>query len=52
VPSKADLQSWLEKKRWGPAQAARYLHVNVRTIQRWLAGDRRIPDWLETIISR
>jgi hypothetical protein len=50
LPSKADFKSWLRRNRYGPADAARHLKVNVRTVQRWLKGDRRIPNWLELLI--
>jgi len=51
MPSKADLQQWLKRKGWGPADAARHLKLNVRTIQRWLSGDRKIPNWLAVVIN-
>lgn len=49
MPSRVELESWLKAKGWGPAEAARHLHVNVRTVQRWLSGDRRIPDWVQVL---
>ena len=52
MPSKTELRSWMKTNGYGPADAARYLKVNIRTIQRWLKGDRRIPDWLSVVISR
>jgi hypothetical protein len=27
-----------------------YARMRVRTAQRWLSGDRQIPDWLETVM--
>jgi transposase-like protein len=41
----------MKAKGYGPADAARHLKVNIRTIQRWLKGDRRIPNWLSVVIS-
>jgi hypothetical protein len=51
MPTKTDLRSWLKAKGYGPADAARFLKVNVRTVQRWLSGHRRIPNWLDLIIQ-
>jgi DNA-binding transcriptional regulator YiaG len=50
MPSQAELRAWLKSKGYGPADAARYLHVNIRTVQRWLSGHRKVPNWLEAII--
>lgn len=41
----------MKKKEIGASEAARYFRVNVRTVQRWLSGDRQIPDWLDVVIA-
>lgn len=50
MPSKTELRAWMKAKGYGPADAARHLKVNIRTIQRWLKGDRKIPGWLDFAI--
>jgi transcriptional regulator with XRE-family HTH domain len=51
LPSKTELETWMKAKDWSASQTAAFLHVNVRTVQRWLSGDRQIPDWLETVMA-
>jgi len=46
-----ELQSWMKAKKYGPRAAALHFNVNVRTIYRWLRGDRRVPKWLELILK-
>jgi hypothetical protein len=41
----------MKEKGYGPAGAARDLEVNVRTVQRWLSGHRRVPNWLARVIK-
>ena len=48
--SKANLRAWMKKNGYGPAAAAQYLNVTTRTVQRWLSGDRKIPEWLPLVI--
>ena len=50
MPSKTELKAWMKAKKWGPADAALHLKINVRTVQRWLKGDRKIPNWLQVVI--
>ena len=33
------------------AALARRIHVDARTVRRWKAGDRAIPDWLDVMID-
>jgi pyocin large subunit-like protein len=40
----------MKAKKWSSSETAAFLRVNVRTVQRWLSGDRQIPDWLETVM--
>ena len=37
------LNAALRHLGWTQLEAARRLHVNARTVRRWVAGDRRIP---------
>jgi DNA-binding transcriptional regulator YiaG len=41
----------MRAKGYGPAAAARHLKVSVRTVQRWLSGDRKIPNWLTVVMN-
>ena len=50
MSSKTELKAWMKAMGYGPADAARYLKVNVRTVQRWLKGDRKIPNLLLVVI--
>lgn len=50
MPSKIELEAWMKAKNWSASETAKFLRVNVRTVQRWLSGDRQIPDWLETVM--
>lgn len=50
MSSKIELMAWMKANGYGPADAARHLKINVRTVQRWLKGDRRIPNWLSVVI--
>lgn len=49
----ARLSSALHVLRWTPTVLAREIHVNDRTVRRWLAGQNppplRILDWLEDL---
>jgi len=41
----------MKGKGMGPRAAALYFSVNVRTVQRWLRGDRKVPGWLTVYIK-
>jgi len=41
----------MKAKGLGPRTAALYFGVNVRTVQRWLKGDRKVPGWLNIYIT-
>jgi DNA-binding transcriptional regulator YiaG len=47
MPTKTELEDWLLKKNLATKQAAAIFHVNVRTVQRWLDGTRKVPNWLK-----
>lgn len=51
APSAIELEAWLKAKSWGASDAARFLNMNVRTVQRWRDGTRTIPNWLRTIFK-
>ena len=51
VPSRQQLLTWMARRKFKAPAAAKFLKVNPRTVQRWLSGDRRIPDWLENVIG-
>lgn len=39
----SQFRAQLRRLDWSPGEAAKILHVNRRTVGRWLAGDRAIP---------
>lgn len=41
----------MKREKYGPRDAARHLSVNVRTIQRWLSGASKVPNWMGLITS-
>lgn len=41
--SKNELRSQLTLRGWGAKDAAFHFQINVRTVQRWLSGHRKIP---------
>jgi plasmid maintenance system antidote protein VapI len=51
MASKGELREWMRKHSYGTSEAAKHLHVDVRTVQRWLKGERRIPDWLDLVLG-
>lgn len=48
--SKDELQKKLKQVGWGAKDLAFRLGLNVRTVQRWLSGSRRIPVWLSHVM--
>jgi len=44
------LKNWMDLNNWRPVDAAKHLHVKARTVQRWLKGDRKVPNWVSTVI--